>query len=265
VIVETCQRFTLGRESRRPAGETIRASEYDVAPIAASVARAFVAAHHYAKTSSPPAHPFGLFHRGDLAGVALFGPAPSMAAHRAVWPTLAIDKAVTLGRLVLLEGVPGNGESWFVARCFEQLAERGIVAVESCADPQPRLKLDGSLTHRGHLGIIYQATNGRHVGKTNPASLRLLPDGTALSNRACGKIVRREQGCEYAAGQLVAFGADPLHPDEDAQAWLRRWRATLTRPMRHFGNYRYLWCLDRRRRREVLTAAAQPYPKFEIA
>ncbi len=262
MITETCQRWTEGRESRRPAGELIKTSAYDVAPIAsAAEARAFVAQHHYAATSSSTAHRFGLYRSGELAGVALFGPPASMNAHRAVFPTLTPKQAVTLGRLVLLDNVPGNGESWFVAQCFELLRARGIVAVESCADPQPRTTSSGELVFRGHLGIVYQATNGRYVGKTNDASLRLFPDGTVFSNRASGKVVQGDQGRAYAVDQLVAWGADTLRTDEDPLAWVRCWRAKLTRPMRHRGNHRYLWCLDKRRRREVMTAPALAYPK----
>lgn len=264
MIVDFVQRWTERRESRRPAGELIRTGAYDVEPIASDAeARAFVDRHHYAGTSSSTAHRFGLYLRGELAGVALFGPPASMNAHRAVWPTLGIGEAVTLGRFVLVDAVPGNGESWFKTRCHELLAARGVVAVESCADPQPRTRVDGGQVHRGHLGTIYQATNGRFVGRTNPASLRLLPDGTVLSNRTTGKLVRGERGGGRAVSDLVRWGAAPLRDGEDAVAWLRLWRARLTRPMRHFGCYRYLWALDRRRRREVLTAPALPYPKFD--
>lgn len=264
MIVDFVQRWTERRESRRPAGEPIHTSAYDVAPIVADAeARAFVDRHHYAASSSSTAHRFGLYLRGELAGVALFGPPASMNAHRAVWPTLAINEAVTLGRFVLLDEVPGNGESWFKARCHELLAARGIVAIESCADPQPRTRADGSRVHRGHLGIVYQATNGRFVGRTFAASLRFMPDGSVLSNRTCGKLVRGERGGGRAIAELVRWGAEPLRQGENALAWLRLWRARLTRPMRHHGCLRYLWCLDRRRRREVLTAAALPYPKFD--
>ena len=265
MIIETVQRWTLGREYRRPAGELIRPSEYDVRPIEDwAIARDFVAQHHYAASASPTSHSFGLYRFGALVGVALFGPPASTNAHAKVWPTLASDEAVTLGRLVLLEEVPGNAESWFVARCFELLAERGIVAVESCADPQPRTRADGAPVHRGHLGIVYQALNARHVGITNPSTLRLLPDGTCLSNRAAGKLVRGERGADRAAAELVRWGADPLHAGEDPLAWLRLWRARLTRPMRHHGCYRYLWALDRSRRRELLDRhQAVAYPKWE--
>jgi hypothetical protein len=246
VIVEHAQRWTEGRASRRPVGELIRTAAYDVAPIeSAAIARAFVKRHHYAASASSTAHRFGLYLRGDLVGVALFGPGASMAAHRAVFPSLTIREAVTLGRLVLLDAVPGNGESFFVARCFAFLRAADVV-------------------HRGHFGCVYQALNGHYVGRTRTATLRLLPDGTCFSNRTAGKLAQGDVGRRYAAAQLERWGADRLRDDEDALAWLRRWRGRLTRAMRHRGNHRYLWCLDRRRRREVLTAPRCDYPKIDF-
>lgn len=257
----SCQRWEGGRESRRPAGEPIKTSAYDVVSLALpATASEFVETHHYAASCSSTAHRFGLYCRGALVGVACFGPPPSMNAHRKVWPTLTIKQAVTLGRLVLLDEVPGNGESWFVSRCFEALAARGIIGVESCSDPWPRVAATGETVFRGHLGIIYQATNGRYIGRTNDSTLRLFPDGTVLSNRTGGKLVRGERGNGGAIDQLVRWGATSPS-GENELVWLRHWRSRLTRPMRHRGNHRYLWCLDKRRRREVLRADQLPYPK----
>lgn len=284
MIIDTCQRFTLGRESRRPARELINPAEYDVEPIASKdVAADFVAKHHYIRSPSSTAHRFGLYRRGELVGVALFGPPASTNAHRAVFPTLSFKQAVSLGRLVLLDEVPGNGETWFVSRCFELLARPDlyrpfykdgktprvpIVAVESTADPFPRTDLSGEVRFKGHLGIIYQALSfagghSRHTGRTNRATINLLPDGTVLSNRTQGKLVRGERGETGAVEQLVSFGATPPAPDEDEHTWLKYWRGRLTRNVRHPGNFRYLWCLDRRRRHEVLDRHPQlAYPKF---
>ncbi len=259
--------WEAGRESKRPAGELIRTADFEVSAIAAAAdARAFVELHHYSRTCSALAYRFGLYRRGELVGVAAFGPPASTNAHRAVFPTLAFDEAVTLGRFVLLDAVPGNGESWFIARCFDLLRARGVKAVESCADPEARVALDGCVRHKGHVGTIYQSTNGRYVGLTNAATLRLLPDGTCLSNRAQGKLARGERGAAGPARQLEAWGADPIgeRSGEDALAWLRTWRERLTRPMRHRGNHRYLWCLDRRLRKQVLTRAALSYPKVSL-
>jgi hypothetical protein len=266
VIVDGCQRWTTGRESRRPPGETINPSEYDVHPIAlASEARGFVETHHYARSCSSLAHRLGLYRRGALVGVAAFGPPASVNAHNAVWPTLGYDEAVTLGRFVLVDEVPGNGESWFIARCFALLRVSGVVAVESCADPVRRIADDGTVRHRGHVGTIYQGTNGLYVGRTNATSLRILPDGTCLSNRAQGKLVRGVRGAGGPVRQLETAGADTLREGDNPLEWLRRWRAALTRPMRHPGCYRYLWCLDKRRRREVMSARVSlPYPKVSL-
>lgn len=266
MIVDQVQRWELGREHRRPAGETIRTSAFDVEPIErVREAAAFVAEHHYSGTASSTAHRFGLYHRGTLAGVALFGPPASMAAHRAVFPGLEPRQAVTLGRLVLLDEVPGNGESWFIARCFELLAARGIVAIESCADPVPRSDRRGRRVFPGHAGTVYQATNGRYIGRTRPASLRILPDGSVLSRRAISKTMNGERGHEHAIATLVRFGAARPATDEDIRAWLRRWCDELTRPLRHSGCHRYVWALDRRRRRVVLERfAALPYPKIDL-
>ncbi len=252
MITETCQRWREHRMSRRPAGELISTAEYDVWPISPTVAKAFVTDHHYAGNCSSTAHPFGLHRFGELVGVACFGPACSTNAHNAVFPMLTQREAVTLGRLVLLDEVPGNGESWFVARCFALLRARGIVAVESCADPQQRTTLDGVVVHRGHVGTVYSALNGLYVGLTNDASLRLLPDGTCYSNKAAGKVCQGKQGRAYAGAELVSWGADPLLPGEDAKTWLKRWAPKLTRTMRHRGNHRYLWVLNERRRGEIL-------------
>lgn len=262
MIVDGCQRWTDGRGTRRPPGEPIDPREYEVMLGDPRRAVRFVRQHHYLGTTSAPAHPFMLFRRSELVGVALFGPPASMAAHRAVFPTLAPREAVNLGRFVLVDNVPGNGESWFIARCFEGLRGRGVVAVESCADPEPRITKHGEITFGGHVGTIYQATNGHYVGKTNDSTRHLLPDGTCFSNRARGKLAKGERGRRYAARQLVKWGADPLDPGEDVRDWLAFWVPRLTRTVRHRGNHRYLWALDRRRRREVLHAPALEYPKL---
>jgi hypothetical protein len=267
VITDVVQRWEGGRERYRPAGEVINTAEFEVARGTDAEARAFVAEHHYAKTCGPTAHPFMLYRHGELVGVGAFGPPPSMAAHRAIFPTLAITQAVTLGRFVLRHEVAGNGESWFIARCFDMLRTAGVVAVESCADPVRRVALDGAVRHRGHVGTIYQATNGRYIGRTNAATLRMLPDGTCLSNRAQGKLVRGERGSDATARHLEALGADALgdRTGEAALEWLRYWRPRLTTSLRHPGNHRYVWCLDKRRRAEILKAPALAYPKIQIA
>lgn len=263
MITDTTQRWIGGRDVRRPAGEPIRTSEYEVASIATwTEVRDFVRTHHYAGEASSTAHHFELYRRGELVGVALFGPPASSNAHHKVWgDALTQKQAVTLGRFVLRDEVPGNGESWFGARCFELLRDRGVRAVESCADPEPRTDVHGRPCFRGHLGTIYQALNARYVGKTNDATLHLLPDGSCLSNRAQRKLRDGEKGAARPVAQLVAWGATPLVVDEDPVAWLQHWRARICRTMRHRGCHRYLWALSRRDRGLLGRHESLPYPK----
>lgn len=252
MITDRSQRHTEGRITWRPHRDVVSTRTLEVIGGEPSVTKAFVEQHHYSGTCAPPAHPYRLYDRGELVGAACFGPLASMNAHRFVFPSLAPTEGFTLGRLVLVERVAFNAESWFIARCFELLREAGVVGIESCADPR-----------WGHIGQIYQATNGRHVGRTNRATIHVFDDGTELSNRTEGKARRGEVGRAYAIRQLVERGATPPRRCEDMERWVERWRSKLTRPLRHPGKFRYLWCLDRRRRREVLRAPAMPYPKIE--
>lgn len=73
----------------------------------------------------------------------------------------------------------------------------------------------------------------------------------------------KERGRAYSVAQLVRRGAPRPHDGEDLATWLAEWLPQLTRPRRHPGCLRYVWCLNRRRRGEVLRFAAVPYPKLE--
>lgn len=261
MIVDDCQRYNGRRLKRVPANGTIRTTDYEVAPITSSaVARGYIKARHYAGTASSDAHRFGLYRHGNLVGVALFGPPASMNAHRLVWPTLDPGEAVTLGRLFLDEEVEGNGESWMFARCMELLANprlyrpldkhglprRPIVGVESCADPVVRTDIHGRRIFNGHAGTLYQASNGRFVGRTRRERHKLLPDGRVFSRRSISKIQGAERGWFRDAQHLVAFGVDPIDPDADRperKAWLDDALDELARDLVHDGCLRYVWAL----------------------
>lgn len=243
------QRWRERRDSYRPAGEVINTLRYEVAEIAGegsdSIARAFIERHHYSGAYVAARRRFGLYRAGELAGVAVF----------------SVEEGLELGRFVLLDSVPGNGETWFLGRSFELLHREGFFGVVSFADSESRTRLDGSVVFPGHIGTIYQAHNALYRGRASPATLRLLPDGRVFSNVAQGKIRRRECGWRYAVEQLVAFGAPRPAESDDLRAWLTTWRELLTRPLRHPGNHKYVWALAKRDRRHL--PAGLPYPKRE--
>jgi hypothetical protein len=251
-----CQRWRMHRDSYRPAGETIETSRYEVAAIADDTTpKAFVLQHHYSGCYPSARFRFGLYRGGALVGVAVFSTPCNDKALTNVFPAPAIA-SVELGRFVLLDDVPGNGETWFLARAFELLRLEGLVGVLSFSDPSPRVNAEGATVFAGHVGTIYQAHNAVYLGRSTARTLRILPDGAVLSARAIQKIRARERGWEYAAGVLERHGA--ATPGEDLGGWLKTWLPRLTRPQRHQGNHRYAWALDRRLRRHLAAAAAYP-------
>lgn len=259
-MVAVNQRWRDRRDSYRPAGELIDPRAYDVAPIDELEAKAFVTRHHYSGSYPAARWRFGLRLRADLVGVAVFSHPCRDSILTNAFPAIgAAREAVELGRFVLLDEVPGNGETWFLARCFEQL--RGQVrGVLSTSDPEPRTTLEGRLVFPGHVGTIYQAHNGAYLGRGKARLLRLLPDARVFSERAISKVRSMERGWRHCAAQLEAAGAAPIgEPDAaGARDWLATWLPRVTRPFRHPGTHRYAWSLDRRM---VWRPERLPYPK----
>jgi hypothetical protein len=251
------QRWRDRRATFRATGEPIDTRHYEVAPIAGdSVAKAFVLQHHYAGTYPAARFRFGLYRRTELVGVAVFSHPCNDAVLTNVFPVKATD-AVELGRFVLLDDVPGNGETWFLARAFELLGG-DVAGVLSFSDPVPRETLDGRFVFPGHVGTIYQAHNGVYLGRGRSQVMRVLPDGSVFSHRARQKIRTRDRGWQYATALLQHFGAAPLTEEGDSRAWADRWLSLLTRPLRHPGNHKYAWALDRRLRRHIGRGLAYP-------
>lgn len=263
MIVDTCQRWRERRGVYRPAGEPFDPSVYEVAMIAGdTAAREFVELHHYSGTYPAARRRFGLYERralGALVGVAVFSQ-PMQDASLRPWGR---DDAMELGRLVLLDDVRSNAESWFVARCFDHLRRDGLAGIVSHSDPEPRTDVTGRTVFRGHIGTVYQALGAVYTGRASPRTMRLTVDGRELSNRAASKLRNGERGLRYAMAQLVAAGARAPSPGEDLAAWYRAEVARITRPQRHRGNHRYVWALSRGAHRD-LRGASLPYPKLEI-
>lgn len=283
------QRWELGRATYRPPAETIRTSEYEVAPISRVEAKAFVLTHHYSGTCTTLRYQFGLFHRGTLVGVAVFSQPCNNAAITNWFPGVTHLEGVELGRFVLLDEVPGNGETWFLARCFDLLKVTatppknwpddkpwtGIRGVLSFSDPMPRTSQNGDTVFGGHLGTIYQASNAAYLGRGRARTLRLLDvDGKVLNfnDRAASKIRKKEKGWDYSSQQLLRAGALEL-PSADPTAaeltaWLKVATAQVTRKLRHQGNHRYVWVLDRKADRRLwkgIRKASSAYPKIKDA
>lgn len=239
------QRWNAGRTTYRPKGEPIDPTHYAVAEIEESAAKVFVLTHHYSGTFPASCVRIGLFDRGELVGVAVF----SQPASQAVLDVLPNGRAegTELGRLVLLDRVPANGETWFLARAFAILrtrAGRRFTGVVSHADPVQRRAADGTIIMPGHVGTVYQALNGQFIGRTRKRTLWILPSGRVYNERSISKVKAQDRGWRYAADQLREAGAGPI--GSDPAAWLVEWLPKIATPLPHKGVFKYVWWLDKR-------------------
>lgn len=261
MIVDIAQRWSGGRAAYRPARETIDTRDYEVASIPDDLtAKSFVRQHHYSGSYPAARFRFGLYTRDQLVGVAVYS-VPANPRALDVLPS-SRDASVELGRFVLLDAVPANGETWFLGRCHHLLAVAGIRGVISFSDPAPRTASTGRLVFPGHVGTIYQAHNATYLGRTKPETKRLLPDGRVLHGRALAKVRKRDRGYRAVVRLLRGYGADPLREKQDPREWVDRWCGRLTRPLRHPGNHKYAWGLTPVERRHL--PDGRPYPKFSL-
>lgn len=266
MITDVCQRWRKRKSTYRPAGELARVDprDFEVAPIdgagADTIAKAFVEQHHYSGSMPAARERIGLYRAGEMVGVAVFSVPPRITVlDRLPCPRA---EAAELGRLVLLDQVPANTETWFIAQAFGILRRRGYAGLVSFADPMARRNEAGEVTMPGHVGTIYQATNAIYAGLASPRTLRMLPTGQVFSARTISKIRKRDKGWRYGVAQLVEAGAtEPADLSaEGLQAWLRVELARVTRPVRHPGNHRYLFAITPACRRHL--PASLPYPKL---
>lgn len=271
-MTTSCQRWRRGRDSYRPAGEPIDTRCYGVEVVPFAAAKAFVVEHHYSASMPACRLTVGLYHVQRLGPPLLCGVAAfSVPMQQRVIPALTGQPAhlgVELGRLVLLDAVPGNAESWMLGQAFRVVRRElpEVRAIVAYSDPLERTTADGRVTKRGHTGVIYHAHNAIPLGRGSQRTLILAPTGEIVSERALGKLRRGERGEAYAYRQLRAWGAPKRLPLESGRAFVRRaLDEGPFRRMRHPGNLRFGWGVgDRRQRRQALhlmrsTEAAQTH------
>lgn len=248
---QPCQRWHERRPRYRPPGEVIDPSRYGVEVIPESDARPFVERHHYAGSYPAARLAVGLMRARrwitpELVGVAVFS-VPMQPRSIPCYAGVDAAAGVELGRLVLLDEVPGNGESWFVARAFKALraAHPEVCAVLSYSDPVPRSTESGEIIMPGHVGVVYQALNATYHGRSSARTLCVDREGKVISARGLSKLRNGESGAAAVYDRLVRAGAPRMRQGEDAKAWVMRALAEGPfRRLNHPGNHAYTWRLD---------------------
>ena len=271
---ERSQRWRERRERFVPRGAEFDPSIHSVDVIDChGQAKPFVETHHYSGSFPASRLSVGLFRNGpagtsQLVGVCTFA---QPSNNRSVAKTANLrhhTHAVDLGRLVLLDDVGCNGESFLVSRALRLLRQNKpeVVSVISYADPVKRRVIGSGTVHGGHIGRIYQVMDALYLGRATPRTLDVMPNGLVFSPRALSKLRAGETGADYAVRQLVSAGADPIGSAEDPEAWLRRLRGRgfFTR-IRHPGTHKYLFPLTRSARIAASPLVRYDYPVADLS
>lgn len=114
--------------------------------------RELIATHHYLRTLPPSRFRFGRYRHDAFVGAAVFTYPVNDRTITNVFRCPAIE-GVELGRLILLDDVPGNGESRFVGECLRRIRRTGLAGVVSFSDPVPRSTATGMMVSPGHIGV----------------------------------------------------------------------------------------------------------------
>ncbi len=213
----------------------------------------FIVNNHYAASFPQMRVMVGLYRARDgmLSGVATYGNAKANQAKK--YGDVGLDEILELNRFVLFDSVPGNAETWFLARATnlarEVHAARGfqLKVLLSFSDPIARRNAAGALTMPGHIGNIYQAYNAMFAGWSSSKILHLDARGVAPDPRMLSKI-RSLDGSGEVGGPTAAVrfvedhGAPPRKPRESYAHWVDRSLASdAFRRFEHSGNLTYLW------------------------
>jgi hypothetical protein len=186
--------------------------------------KAFVIEHHYSHGIHNGPTCYGMFAGNRLVGVLAIATPCSENVRRSVFGREYVDAVTELHRLVLLDEVPHNAESFFIARALycHKRAKPHVRAVLSFADAT-----------QGHVGTIYQATNAIYTGTSGRATFYLDETGRLRHPRQNGVNI-----------------TPPLAAE-------RGWT-----PTKRDGKHRYVFLLpNNKANRKALLLPSLPYPK----
>lgn len=269
---DTASRTQRWRDRRTrfvPSATTINPADYAVDVITSEkIVSAFLADHHYLGTLPAARLSCGLYRKSrggqsELAGVAVFTQPVNNASISLRTGLADPASACDLGRLVLLDDVPGNGETWFVARAMKLLraAKPAIEAVIAYSDPVRQVLPDGKVVLPGHVGHLYGALSAAYTGRTQARRRLLMPNGSILSDRTISKIVSGDHGSGPAIERLLQAGAPAARAGEGPRDWLKRLESEgFVTKHHHPGCHAYTFPLARRAKAAIRTIAQPTRP-----
>ena len=158
-----------------------------VEKIPSKMGKEFVKLHHYSHGIHNGAMCYGLLQNEELVGVCAFATPCSEQVCSSVFGVIDKRSVTELHRLVLLDEIPKNSESWFIARALKALKKDRPYynAVLSFADAT-----------EGHIGVIYQATNALYTGTSGKATFYLDQNNRLRHPRQNGQNITKSRAKE---------------------------------------------------------------------
>jgi hypothetical protein len=287
--VTVSERWREGMAGFVPNTGTDLEKDYEVEQIGGKVAKCFVQRHHYLPNFPQIGAAYGLHTKrgGRLVGVAIWSNAARNSEVR--YGRVKTNEIRDLSRLVLLDEVPGNAESFFVARAksryarYHQECERTFGGSErepsrlrvllSMSDPVPVSDSEGNIILPGHIGNVYQALNAYYVGRSSPKTQLVTPGGHIIAGRGYSKVDAwlRDDSKAGRGGEAMLDRLDALLPGfKKARRRSRKTTETLLKEPRwglriqhHPGNIVYAWLVGGKSENRN-TLKRLPAPTVEI-
>lgn len=244
-----CQRNTERVQTWRHTSEGgFNRRRYDVVKVKHADAEDFVTRNHYSGTYPAAKLRYGLVDLWNdrLVGVAVLGVPMRDEVITNPLPDLTRDTGAELSRLILLDEVPSNGESFLLGKVYRDAQKHGIRGVVAFSDPVPRPRIGMG----GHIGDLYRILEAAYCDRGTKRTLTMLPDDTVLTDRAKQKVRKGERGGDGVIRRLVRLGARLPETGQSGRDWLKQALAELEiRRFKHPGNHRFVFRLGSERQR----------------
>jgi len=146
--------------------------QYKVKLIPNNRAIELIVKHHYTHKCPSIKYSFGMFYGHRLVGACTYGTTFKNNVKGICGDEYA-DNVLELTRLVLLDFVEHNAESWFISKTLTYLRQH----------TDTKILISYADSAFGHNGTIYQATNWIYSGKSVHNHYRL-EDGTIVHSRS---------------------------------------------------------------------------------
>lgn len=161
---------------------TEKVKEMNVQETNAKFARGYIVKNHYSKTfPDSTKHTFVGYLGDKIAGIITYGMGTTKNQYLSVDEGLKDGEYLEITRVWSADSMPKNTESKLISESMKMLPKQ-VKLIVTFADPS-----------RGHVGYIYQATNGIYIGQSAGGSMLVTKDGIEKHPRLISMYKKRNE------------------------------------------------------------------------